>query len=120
MEELLTKATELGRQIAEHGRVKAVAAARKSIADNKEAQELLNRHAEAVEKIAKLRQQQKPIEPEDKRTLAETEAAMAAHPLFKELLRTQADYIDLMNQVNRAIEAPLIAAAEGNSRGGQR
>lgn len=120
MEELLKKAAQLGQEIANHARVQSVAAARMAIGDNAEAQKLLNDHADTVEKIARLRQQQKPIEPEDKRKLAEAEAAMAAHPLFKDLLRTQADYIDLMTQVNRAIETPLVEAAEGAVRGSKK
>lgn len=113
MDDLLRSAATLGGEIAKHPRVLGLIRARNAISADAEAQRLVREQAEALQRIAQLRQQQKPIEPDDKRKLAECEAAMAAHPLFKELLRAQTDYIDLMNQVNRAMETPLIAATEG-------
>lgn len=114
MEELLKKATSLGEDVSRHPRVVALAAARKAVLADKEAQRLLSEHEQLVEKVTELRQQQQPIGPDDKRKLAECEASMAAHPVFKELLRTQTDYLDLMNQVQRALETPLVRATEGS------
>jgi cell fate (sporulation/competence/biofilm development) regulator YlbF (YheA/YmcA/DUF963 family) len=112
VEELLKKATALGEEISRHPRVTALAAARKAVLNDREAQRLLSEHEKLVERVTQLRQQQKPIEADDKRKLAEVEAAMAAAPVFKELLRTQTDYLDLMNQVQRALETPLVRATE--------
>ena len=113
MEELLKKAAALGEEVGRHPRVAALATARKAVLADKEAQRLLGEHERLVEQVTQLRQQQKPIEPDDKRKLAECEASMAAHPAFKELLRTQTDYLDLMNQIQRALETPLVRATEG-------
>ena len=38
---------------------------------------------------------------------------MAGHETLKTLMRTQADYVGLMNQVNGAIDAPLAQLTTG-------
>ncbi|MGE3182528.1 MAG: YlbF family regulator [Phycisphaerae bacterium] len=112
MDHLLERATALGQEIANDERVKALVSARQDIEKDTEAQQLVRDHSEIVERIAKLKQAQKPIEPGDKRKLAECEASMAAHALFKRLLKAQANYLELMNRVHHALEAPLIEATE--------
>lgn len=117
MDQLLEKATALGREVAADERVQALVAARKSIENDSEAQQLVQDHSDTVARIGKLKQEQKPIEPADKRKLAECEAALAAHPLFKELLKAQTNYLELINRVHQAIEAPLVEATEQTGGG---
>ena len=117
MNDLVALASELGRKIASHPIGLALVAARRTVTSDAEAQTLMKTHSEVLERIQSLRQQQKPIEPEDKRRLAECEASMASHPAFKALLRAQADYVDLMNQIHRAIEGQsLESRSEGAGR----
>ncbi|MDX2198013.1 MAG: YlbF family regulator [Phycisphaerae bacterium] len=115
MDEILRQAADLGRAIAKSPRALDIAAARQAIEADAGAQALLRAHEAAVERIQKLRSTQQPIEPEDKRRLAEAEAELAGHALFKSLLKAQADFIELMTRVNAAIEAPLRPRESGSA-----
>jgi cell fate (sporulation/competence/biofilm development) regulator YlbF (YheA/YmcA/DUF963 family) len=107
MQELVEQARALGQAIANHEQVKAYLAARGRVAEDREAQELLEAYRKQAERVRQLEAQQKPIEVADKRKLAEYEQNMASNAALKELLRAQVDYLGLMDQINRAMEAPL-------------
>jgi cell fate (sporulation/competence/biofilm development) regulator YlbF (YheA/YmcA/DUF963 family) len=106
-QELLNQARALGEAIASHPAVQAFLGARAKTNSDTEAQQLLKGYAEQATRIRELEAQQKPVEVADKQKLAECEQKMASNEALKELMRTQADYIGLMNQVNQAMEAPL-------------
>jgi len=115
--ELLDQARALGKALAQHPHIRAFTAAQARARADAEARQLLESYRQHTEKVRALELQRKPIEPEDKRKLVEYEQKIASHPALKELMRAQADYVALMNQINRAIEAPLSAddAEEGPS-----
>jgi cell fate (sporulation/competence/biofilm development) regulator YlbF (YheA/YmcA/DUF963 family) len=112
IQELVDRARALGEAIANHPDVRAFAAARTRVEKDAEAQQLLKAYEEQARHIRRLEAEQKPIEVADKRKLAECEQRMASNDALKELMRRQADYVALMNQVNRAMEAPLAANRE--------
>lgn len=105
--ELLNQARALGEAIARHPAVRAFIAARKKTNSNTEAQQLLKRYSEQAARVRELEAQHKPVEVADKHKLAECEQKMASNEALKELMRAQADYVGLMNQVNQAMEGPL-------------
>ena len=107
---LLDQARALGEAIAGHPLVQAFTAARAQVEKDTEAQQLLKAYEDQARRVRRLEAEQKPIEVADKHKLAECEQKMASNEALKELMRRQADYLALMNQVNRAMETPL---AEG-------
>ncbi len=109
-QELLDRARALGEAIANHPLVQAFAAARAGVEKDTAAQQVLKAYEEQARHIRQLEAEQKPIEVADKRKLAECEQKMASNEALKELMRRQADYVALMNEVNRAMEAPLAAS----------
>lgn len=109
IQELLDRARALGEAIANHPHVQAFSAAREKVEKDAEAQQVLKAYEEQARHVRQLEAERKPIEVADKRKLAECEQGMASNEALKELMRRQADYVALMNQVNQAMEAPLAA-----------
>jgi cell fate (sporulation/competence/biofilm development) regulator YlbF (YheA/YmcA/DUF963 family) len=109
IQELLDRARALGEAIANHPHVQAFTAAREEVEKDAEAQQVLKAYEEQARHIRRLEAKRKPIEVADKRKLAECEQRMASNDALKKLMRRQADYVALMNQVNRAMETPLAA-----------
>ena len=107
VQELLEQARALGRSIADHAHVQAFMTARKKVDNDADAQRLLKEYSAQARHIRELEVQQRPVEVADKQKLARCEQQMASNDALKELMRAQADYVALMNQVNRAMEEPL-------------
>jgi len=116
VQELLDRARALGEAIANHPHVRDFMAARAKVEEDAQAQQVLKAYEEQARHIRQLEAEQKPIEVADKRKLAECEQKMASNEVLKELLRRQADYVALMNQVNQAMEAPLAASRKSTTR----
>lgn len=104
---LLDQARTLGRAIAAHPRIKAFLDARNQVGRDAAAQKVLAEYQQAVERIQQLEAEGQPIEVADKHRVRELEAVMSGNDAIKALMRTQADYVELMTQVNRAMEEPL-------------
>ena len=107
LREVLDKARALGEALAAHPRMRDYTAARQAVAGDTNAQDLLKSYSEQAEHIRRLEATQQPVEVADKQKIAEIEKGMAANEALKRLMRSQADYIELMNRVNEAMEAPL-------------
>ena len=112
VQELLNKARSLGVALAGHPRVRAHYEAQRAVRADPEAQKLLQDYQAQLNHIRRLEAARKPIEVADKRKLRDLEARMAGHEALKTLMRTQADQVEIMAQVNRAIEEPLTALAQ--------
>lgn len=104
MEDIIAHARELGKKIAAHPRCADFMAAARAVAGDKQAQEILKAYQQQVRKIQELEATEKPIEPADKRKLADCEAAVAGNELLKKMIKHQADYVELMNRINGAID----------------
>ncbi len=107
--ELLNQARALGEAIARHPRVRAFVAAQQAASADNAARELMEKYQGAAEELAALQAAGKPIEPELKRRIAAAEQALASNDMLKELMRRQADYIELMSKVQDAMESPMSA-----------
>jgi cell fate (sporulation/competence/biofilm development) regulator YlbF (YheA/YmcA/DUF963 family) len=110
VEDILTQAEALGKQIAEHDRFRAVREARKAADEDDTLQEQMKALGEQSAKIRRLEQETKPVEPEDKRRFRELQEQVTAHPAMQQLARAEADFAELMNRVQRAIRRPLSPA----------
>jgi len=117
IQDLLTRAAALGESMAKHPRVLSFNAARQGVKADPAAQKLLQEHQAHLQHLHELESNQQPIEVAEKQKLKDIELRMAGNDALKQLLRTQADYIDLMNRVNQAMEGPLagILQAEANA-----
>jgi len=113
LDEIIDQARELGRKIAAHPRTKDFLAAARAVAEDRQAQDLLKTYQEAVNKIRTLQSAGKPIEPEDKRKVADAERGVAGDEKLKAMMKHQADYMELMQRVNGAIDQA--SQSEGGS-----
>lgn len=107
IENLLDQARRLGQAIAQNERVQAFFAAREVVHRDPSAQALLKDYMAHVDRIRSLEAGGRPIEVADKHKLGDLEQAMAHNAPLKELMRTQADYVELMTRVNQALESFL-------------
>jgi cell fate (sporulation/competence/biofilm development) regulator YlbF (YheA/YmcA/DUF963 family) len=105
--DILTKARALGEALAAHPVVQAHSQSQRAAREDRGAQQLLRDYQAQLTRIRQLESELKPIEVEDKRKLKDLEARMAGCDSLKNLMRTQADYVALMSQVNNAIDAPV-------------
>lgn len=104
---LLEQARSLGKSIGQHKRMRAFNEAREGVQRDPAAQQILQDYSQYMEKLQRLEAEGKPIEPTDKRKLAEIEGRMSSNDALKQLMRAQADYIELMDRVNSAMEEAL-------------
>ncbi len=115
MEKLVELATQLGKEIAAHPRYEAFARASEMIADDEAAGELVNALTQQIRKIAELEREMKPVEVGDKHELEHLQEQAAQNIHIQEFMRAQADYVELMRNVNDAIKAELDATEDGTS-----
>ncbi len=115
MEDIIADAKALGKKIADHPRTKSFMSAARAVAENAEAQSILKKLQEQAEKIHNLEQAGRPIEVADKRALADRQADAAGHSLLKQMMKTQADYLEMMQRINAAIDEAAAAAAGGGA-----
>ncbi len=119
MQELLRKASELGKRIAQHERFVHLRQAEDMAGESTEAGKLLRAFEEQQRKIARLEAEKKPIEPEDKRELQHLHEQVRSTPALQDLARAQADYMEMMNRVNAAIRREMEPpAVHGAAQGG--
>ena len=104
LDEILKAARELGKKIAAHPRTTDFLASARAVADDREAQNLLKAYQDSVNKIRAAESQGKPIEPEDKRRAADAERQVAGNENLKNMMRLQADYMEMMHRINGAID----------------
>jgi cell fate (sporulation/competence/biofilm development) regulator YlbF (YheA/YmcA/DUF963 family) len=107
MEDIITAAGALGKQIAAHERTRAFLEAARTVAADAEAQNLLREFQTQLEKIRAQEHGGQPVEPADKQRLVTLESQVASNEGLKRLMRSQADYLEMMNRVNDAIESAV-------------
>jgi len=112
MEDIIADARALGKKIAAHPRMTRFMRAAGAVAEDSEAQSILKTYQEQAHRIGELEQAGKPIEPEDKRKLADCEAKLAGNDKVKDMMKAQADYLEMMHRINGAIDEAAQAAQE--------
>lgn len=114
-ERILGLASRLGQTIAESAAAKALQAARQAVDADKDLQQVMRDYRLQADKLRKLEQETKPIEPEDKRALEAMNQKLAASEKFKALTAAQMEYVDLLRKVNEAVQKEL-ATTEGSKK----
>jgi cell fate (sporulation/competence/biofilm development) regulator YlbF (YheA/YmcA/DUF963 family) len=100
-------ASSLGEAIARSEPARKLDAARERVAADGATAGLLKDLEEHGRRVAELVREKKPIEPEDKRRLADLEEKVRLDPLMGELMAAEADYADIIRRVNAAIYGKL-------------
>ncbi len=106
-QDLLNQARALGESLAAHPTIQAYYRAQQAVRADAAARRLLQDYQSHLDHLHALEAAQRPIEVADKHRLKDLETQMAGHDTLKTLMRTQADYVELMARVNRAIDEPL-------------
>jgi cell fate (sporulation/competence/biofilm development) regulator YlbF (YheA/YmcA/DUF963 family) len=107
MNDIVQKAEVLGKAIAASERYQAMQSAKKAIEGEPELQKDISEMNALQDKLGALQRDGKPIEPEDKKALQAVEERVTSHKKFQQMLRTEADFSELMHRVNRAIYTAL-------------
>lgn len=115
IDDLVNQARALGEAIARNPRVRAYIAAQRAVAADASARSLLGEYQQHAESLHRLEAEGKPIEPELKRKLVEYERSLASNDALKDLMRRQADYIEVMNRVNQAMEGAMAERVGGQA-----
>lgn len=115
-QEILKEAKALGEKIATHDTAKTFEAAVKVLQDDIEAQRILSDYQRHIHTVSEKEAKGEPIEVEDKHKLEELQKGVMRNKNLRDFQMAQMDYLDLMRQVDAAIngvsdKAPPAAAA---------
>lgn len=107
MEKVVELASRLGEEIAGHARCKALKDAAVALKADAEAKQLESDYADAARALKTKADAGQPLEPEEKRREADLRNKMATNEAIRAFLRAQADFQELMSQVNGALEKSI-------------
>lgn len=107
MTDIIELAQRLGKAISESGEAASLRDAREEMNNQGEIVQLLKDYQAHAEKIAKLEQENKPVEVNDKHKLKELHGNLVASEVFKKFTAAQVEYIDLMRRVNETLKKQL-------------
>lgn len=113
MDEIQQLAAKLGTQIGNDPKGKAMAEARAQLEKSLVDRQLLADYEAVQQKLHDLQASGKPIEPDDKRRMADLHAKVISSSVIKNLLKAQADYMELMTLVSQTIEDAAMDVMEG-------
>jgi len=112
MDEILDFATRLGERIAADPRGRQMANARAALDASLQDRQLLQDYETQQQKVHELEASGRPIEPEDKRKLADLHSKVIGSRVIKDVLKAQADYLELMTLVSQHIEEAALGLAD--------
>lgn len=97
-QEVQDKAKELGERIADHQATRRLEEAAKALDNDADAQRVMNRFNEEIQKLAEKQQRGQPIEVQEKQALQQVQTEVATNLKVQNLQRAQMDYLDLVRQ----------------------
>ena len=107
MDEALELATKLSRAIARSSRYEDLRAAEKTVMSDEAAVKKIQERDELIVALGEKEQKVEPIEPEEKRRLAELDEFVRTNEKLAALSKAQADFQELLNLVNQRITSLL-------------
>ena len=110
MDDILQLASDLGERIANHERFQKLRATESAVQADEVAGDLVKSSDAQRRKIAELEAKQQPVEPADKHEMMRLDEAIRENENLQGLVQAQADFMELMNKVNRAIREKLDTA----------
>ncbi|MBK8913100.1 MAG: YlbF family regulator [Phycisphaerales bacterium] len=112
LDDVLKQARAVGDLIAGLPAVRAYFEAARRIESDAGARQLLSDYQREAHALREREMSGRPVEVADKQRFAAMEAKVAGHDLVKAFSRAQADYVELMERVTRAMHEPLATIAE--------
>ncbi len=112
MEKIFELAKELGEALAAHPAVKQFIQTTETLQGDPDVRNILQQDRDMHEKIARKENEGKPIEPEEKRAIAELQTKMAGNEKIKKFMTAQMEYSNLMRRVNDLVMKPMQPPAE--------
>lgn len=112
MDEILELAAKLGKQIAADPRAERMSNAREALEKSAADRQLLGDYEDQQRKMMEMETQGKPIEPADKHRLAELHQKVVSSEIIKDLVKAQADYLELMTLVSQRVEQEALGMAD--------
>jgi cell fate (sporulation/competence/biofilm development) regulator YlbF (YheA/YmcA/DUF963 family) len=112
VDQILELAAQLGERIAADPRGRQMADARAALDGSLQDRQLLEDYEAQQQKMNELAAAGKPIEPEDKRRLADLHGKVIGSRVIKDVLKAQADYLELMTAVSQRIEETALGLAD--------
>ncbi len=103
MDDVIELAKQLGQAVARHPHYIALREAEDAAAADPEAKALVEELARQQERLMRLSREQKPVEPEDKRKLADLQKRLMGNEKLKKAQAAQVNFKHLMDTLNRAI-----------------
>lgn len=116
MNDILELSTRLGKQIAADPRGVRMRTASEALENSLADRQLLSDYEQQQRKMMERESAGNPVEPEDKRRLADLHARVVGSPVLKDLLRAQADYLELMAMVTARIEEEALGPSPNAKR----
>ncbi|MFN0134532.1 MAG: YlbF family regulator [Phycisphaerae bacterium] len=114
--ELLNLARTLGRLVAQQPEVRAFNKAREALMKDADAMRLNQEYSRHVQQLQQMEMQGKPIEVADKRKLQELQSTLAGNDSMKNVTRFQADYLMLMELVQKAMDEAHQEVAQAEAK----
>jgi cell fate (sporulation/competence/biofilm development) regulator YlbF (YheA/YmcA/DUF963 family) len=106
MEKLIKKANELGHLLAQHQIIKRFRELAEKLEKDEESKGIMNELFEVTQSFEAKERANQPIEPDEKKQLADLQDKAKENSLISEFLATQAYYINVLSAVNEAIANP--------------
>jgi cell fate (sporulation/competence/biofilm development) regulator YlbF (YheA/YmcA/DUF963 family) len=110
VEQIIALAERLGKAIAASPQAAAMRAARDELDKDKDVSAVLEEFQKQSQKIARLEEENKPVEVEDKHKLRDLREKLAASETFKKYSAAQVEYVDLMRKVDEALQQEVSEA----------
>jgi cell fate (sporulation/competence/biofilm development) regulator YlbF (YheA/YmcA/DUF963 family) len=115
VDDILEIAEKLASSIRSNPRFKNLREAEKAVDADEPTRRLLAEYNEITLAIIRKEEEMKPIEPAEKRKLVDLKEKVVANNLLQGLSRAQADFSEMMNKVNRTLQARLGNREDGHS-----
>ncbi len=107
MSDILDLADRLGKELAASPQARKLAAARAELEKHPPLVQLFRDYQQHAEKVARLEEENQPIEVPDKHRLDDLRRQLLSNDVFKTLTAAQVDFVDLMRRVHQAMNKHL-------------
>ena len=108
MDEITELAQRLGKAINASPQAAVLRQAREAVNSDAGLSQTLKDYQAQMEKVARLEQEEKPVEVEDKHRLQALQDKLLGSEEFKKFSAAQVEYVDLMRKVNEALREQLM------------
>ncbi len=103
MEKIFELAKELGEALAVHPIGKKYHEAKGILDGDEAAKKIIQEYEQTASRLGQKERQGKPIEPEDKRSLAALQGKIASNESVKKWMEAQVDFMNLLSQINNLV-----------------